>query len=57
MFLDCPDEARALYKQYRVGKAARERTWQSVILEDFATMRDAGLSHPLMDEIEQEFFG
>ena len=57
MFLDCPDEARALYKQYRAGKAAPELTWQSVILEDFATMRDAGLSHPLMDEIEQELLG
>jgi tetratricopeptide (TPR) repeat protein len=57
MFLDFPDEARALYKQYRSGKAAPERTLQSVILEDFATMRDAGLSHPLMDEIEQKLLG
>jgi tetratricopeptide (TPR) repeat protein len=57
MFLNNPDEARALYKQYRVGKAAPERTWHSVILEDFSTMRNAGLSHPLMDEIEQELSG
>ena len=53
IFLDRPDEARALYKQYRSGKAAPERTWQSVILEDFEAMRNAGLSHPLMNEIEQ----
>jgi tetratricopeptide (TPR) repeat protein len=57
MFLNNPDEARALYKQYRIGKAAPERTWHSVILEDFSTMRNAGLSHPLMDEIEQELSG
>jgi len=57
MFLNNSNEARVLYKQHRVGKAAPERTWQSVILEDFETMRDAGLSHPLMDEIEQELSG
>lgn len=57
MFLDRPDEARVLYERYRAGKAGHELTWQSVIVEDFAKMRNAGLSHPLMDEIEQKLSG
>ena len=57
MFLDRPDEARVLYERYRDGKAAPDLAWKTVILEDFAKMRNAGLSHPLMEEIEQELSG
>jgi predicted Zn-dependent protease len=60
MFLNHDDEAQDLYlryERYRDGKATPELTWKTVILEDFAKMRNAGLSHPLMDEIEQELLG
>jgi hypothetical protein len=36
-----------------VGDKARE----TAILEDFADLRNAGLTHPLMDEIQQLFSG
>ena len=29
------------------------KSWETVILEDFAELRKAGLTHPLMDEIEK----
>ena len=54
MFLDRQDEARPVYPGYRVGKAAPERTWQSVVREEFAAMRQYGLSDVLMDEIEKD---
>ena len=57
MLLGRPDEARVLYERYRDDKAAPELKWKTVILEDFVKMRSAGLSHPLMDEIEQKLSG
>lgn len=53
MLLDRPDEARTIYQRYCVGKAAPDRTWQSVVREEFARMREYELSHDLMDEIEK----
>ena len=32
-----------------------DKGWETVTLEDFAELRKAGLSHPLMDEIESTF--
>ena len=56
MFLDRVVEARALYLQYRGTKKVQdEKSWETVILEDFAELRKAGLTHPLMDEIEITF--
>jgi hypothetical protein len=56
MFLDRVDEARALYLQYRGEKKVQgEKSWEAIILEHFADLRKAGLTHPLMDEIERTF--
>jgi hypothetical protein len=57
MFLGRVDEARALYLRYR-GQRAHENddeVWEAVIVDDFVEIRKAGLSHPLMDEIESKF--
>jgi tetratricopeptide (TPR) repeat protein len=56
MFLYRVDEARALYLKYRgATNVSGDESWEVVILEDFAELRKAGLSHPLMDEIESKF--
>jgi hypothetical protein len=56
MFLDRVGEARALYLQYRGAKnVTGVKSWETIILEDFAELRKAGLSHPLMGEIERKF--
>jgi tetratricopeptide (TPR) repeat protein len=58
MFLDRTQEARALYLQYREEKNVQDgKSWTAAILEDFAELRKAGLSRPLMDEIETQFAG
>jgi eukaryotic-like serine/threonine-protein kinase len=56
MFLTRTDEARALYLKYRGQKNVSEnKSWDLVILDDFAQLRKAGLANPLMDEIEKLF--
>src|SRR5262249_17989936 len=56
MFLGRADEARTLYLRCRGEKnVVGEKPWESVVLEDFAEMRKAGLGNPLMDEIEKQF--
>jgi hypothetical protein len=56
MFLDRVDDARALYLQFRGEKKVQgEKSWETVVLEDFAELRKVGLAHPLMDEIEAKF--
>jgi tetratricopeptide (TPR) repeat protein len=56
MFLDRIDEARTLYLRYRGAQNVEgEKSWQTVILGDFAELRQASLAHPLMDEIEAKF--
>jgi hypothetical protein len=58
MFLDRTDEARALYLKYwGAQKVVGDKSWEAVILEDFAEFRKAGLTHPLMQEIEKRFAG
>jgi tetratricopeptide (TPR) repeat protein len=55
MFLGRDDEARALYLQFRGRKNVwRDKSWERVVVEDFAGIRKAGLAHPLMDEIEKQ---
>ena len=53
MFLGRTDEARAIYLQYR-GKTnvVGQKSWETLVLDDFAELRKTGLTHPLMDEIE-----
>jgi tetratricopeptide (TPR) repeat protein len=56
MFLSRVDEARAIYLKYRGRqKVQGVKSWEAVVLEDFAELRKAGLTHPLMDEIAQAF--
>jgi tetratricopeptide (TPR) repeat protein len=58
MFLGRVGEAQALYLLYRGEKNVLDgKSWETVILQDFAELRKAGLEHPLMDEIEKEFSG
>jgi hypothetical protein len=56
MFLGYIDEARALYLQHSGTKKVREeKSWETVVLDNFADLRAAKLTHPLMDEIENRF--
>ena len=56
MFLGRVDEARTLHARYRREKNVQNgKSWETLVLEDFAALRKAGLSHPLMDEIERRF--
>ena len=55
IFLGRVDEARAIYIQYRGEKMPDGKLWESSVLEDFAELRNAGLTHPLMDKIERLF--
>ncbi len=56
MFLGRREEARALYLRYK-GKPTtigRGKLWEIVVAEDFAEFRKAGLTHPMMAEIEKQ---
>jgi hypothetical protein len=56
MFLKRVEEARAVYLRYRGEKNVLDgKLWDTLVLEDFAELRKAGLHHPLMDEIEKRF--
>jgi tetratricopeptide (TPR) repeat protein len=55
MFLDRVEEAKQLYLVLRSEKVDAERYGASLILQDFAAMRKAHLTHPLMAEIEKLF--
>jgi tetratricopeptide (TPR) repeat protein len=56
MFLGRVDEARAVYFRYRGEKIVQNgKPWETGVLEDFAELRKAGLTHPLMDEIKERF--
>jgi hypothetical protein len=56
MFLGRVDEARTLYLRYRGEKNVQDgKPWEILVVEDFAELRKAGLTHPLMDEIEKQF--
>jgi hypothetical protein len=57
MFLGRLGEARTLYLNYRGQKLAEQNgtSWETAVLEDFAQLRKAGLTNPLMGEIENLF--
>ena len=55
MFLGRIDEARAIFLKYRGQKLGSGQTWEAVVLEDFSHFRQAGLTSPLMAEIEKQF--
>ena len=56
MFLEREEEAKALYLA-NLGKRMSgqdSRLWEHVIVKDFAALRQAGLTHPMMADIEEE---
>src|SRR5262245_22948967 len=58
IFLGRVEEARAIYLAHRGARnasASGEKSWETIVLEDFAELRAAKLAHPLMEEIEQLF--
>jgi tetratricopeptide (TPR) repeat protein len=55
LFLDREDEARTLYLQLRGQRVDAERRGEALILQDFATLRRAKQTRPLMEEIEELF--
>jgi hypothetical protein len=56
MFLGRVEEARAIYLGHRGAKNVwGEKSWETVVTRDFAELRMAKLTHPLMDEIEKRF--
>ena len=56
MFLRHDEEAKALYLAYKGQPMSRAdyRLWERVIGQDFAEFRKAGLTHPMMADIEKE---
>ena len=58
MFLGRAEDAKALYLAHKGGQVISGRgfptTWERAIAEDFAEFRKAGLTHPMMAEIEME---
>ena len=56
MFLGRTGEARALYLAHRGKPTSIDsgRIWNAAIIDDFAEMRKAGITHPMMAEIEKQ---
>jgi hypothetical protein len=56
MFLNRIDEARSLFLKYADRRDADgDASWQTFVIDRFSHLRDAGLTNPLMDEIEKRF--
>jgi len=56
MFMEHGKESKALYFAHK-GKPISEQDatlWERAIVEDFAEFRKAGLTHPMMADIEKE---
>ncbi len=56
MFLHREVEARVIYRQNKGKKvyANSDKSWETVVAEDFAEFRKRGIAHPMMTEIEKE---
>jgi TPR repeat protein len=56
MFLEHGEDAKALYLAYKGKPMSDKETnlWERVIADDFAELRKAGLTHPMMADIEKE---
>ena len=54
MYLDQIESAREVYFQY-IGQEIQGKLWEVIIQDDFKQLREAGLPHPLMDEVVTEF--
>jgi tetratricopeptide (TPR) repeat protein len=53
LFLDRAGEAKGVYLLYRNKKVNRDQRAEEFVAADFASLREVGRAHPLMDEIEQ----
>jgi len=56
MFLGHDEEAKALYLAHKKEPVSGEinKLWEQVIADDFAAFRKAGLTSPMMADIEKE---
>jgi TPR repeat protein len=56
MFLGREGQSKALYFAYKGRPILPQsgKLWEGVIVDDFAELRQAGLTHPMMAEIENE---
>ena len=56
MFLKRGEECKALYLAYKGKPISGQdgQLWERVIVEDFTEFRKAGLTHPMMADIEKE---
>jgi len=52
MFLGRAAEAKAIYLAHK-GEPLQGKTWEKVISEDFGKLRQAGITHPMMAEMEE----
>ena len=53
MLLDRADDAKAAYLAHKGQPAVAGKTWAQVVSEGFASLKRAGLTHPMMAEIEK----
>jgi hypothetical protein len=53
MFLGRQEEAKALYLAYKGRTVDDGTTWETAIAGDFADLRKAGITHPMMADIEK----
>jgi TPR repeat protein len=55
MFMERGDEAKALYFAHKGTRLPEvNQLWEQAVAEDFAKLRNAGLTHPMMADIEKE---
>ena len=56
MFSGRGDESEAIYLAHKGQRMSDQNSklWESVIAKDFAEFRKAGLTHPMMADIEQK---
>ncbi|MCB2077063.1 MAG: toll/interleukin-1 receptor domain-containing protein [Novosphingobium sp.] len=55
MFAGETDKARDIYLAHMDAETIGGMNWQAYIASDFKALREAGYTHPLMDEIETAF--
>lgn len=55
MFDDKPDEARKVYLSINTPDNWAGTVWENKILQEFAALEKEGRSHPLMNEVREEY--
>jgi tetratricopeptide (TPR) repeat protein len=54
MFLERGEDSKALYLAHKGTSLWGTQLWERAIADDFAELRKAGLTHPMMADIEKE---